>query len=141
MPEDVSNMKSVINEELEAIIQALETQTVNATNRLRTCTSFEFPYALNTDDIHVHQNWQFSKEVISYAKKNLAKAFREQKSLGDISCYVIDRLEEKNDGSWLCLIKPAQIQVGMSFHSTAQLVLTFEADGIQYEVQINMTGQ
>ena len=72
-------------------------------------------------------------------KQKLIKGFKEQHSLGDIASYLIDKLAEKKQGSWLCLIKPAQKQIGLSFHSTSQLVLSFAANDIEYEVQINKT--
>ena len=45
------SMRSIAREELEAIIAALETQAVDATNRLRSCTDFELPFDLKLSDI------------------------------------------------------------------------------------------
>jgi len=57
VPDDESNMRGMIHEELERIIEALATYTVKTTNRLRTCTSFKFPHSLNIEEIEVHANW------------------------------------------------------------------------------------
>ena len=73
--------------------------------------------------------------------ESIIKNFSVRKSLGDVSCAIIDELEEKEGGTWLCLIKPASKQLGLSFHSTAQLVFSFNANDIDYEVQINQTSQ
>ena len=54
------SMRGIASEELEAIIAALETQAVDASNRLRSCTDFELPYILKVSEIQVNTNWQFS---------------------------------------------------------------------------------
>ena len=70
-------------------------------------------------------NWDFNEEQIKFAKEKLISGFEEQKSFGAISSHMIEELERKYDGSWLCLVKPAQMQLGLSFHSSAQLILQF----------------
>lgn len=142
IPDPVSSsLSGVVSEELEAIVTALETQVTKAIIRLRTCTDFDFPHSMKPEEIKVHTTWEIDSQRIILMKEKLIQGFQQQTSLGDIACVIIDELEEKEGGSWMCLIKPAQAQVGLSFHSTAQLVLSFKANDIEYEVQINKTSQ
>jgi len=133
------SLRSIANEELEIVITALETHISKAISRIRTCTEFKFPHTLKPDEINVFTNWEFDSDLANLMKDKLIEGFKEQQSFGDTASFLIDTLEEKKGGSWLCLIKPAQVQLGLSFHSTSQLVLSFKAFDIEYEVQINKT--
>ena len=75
-------------------------------SRIRTCTDFEFPHTLRSEEIKVSTKWEFDSDLIRSMKSNLIQGLQEQDSLGDVASYLIDKLEEKKGGSWLCLIKP-----------------------------------
>ena len=92
---------------------------MKAIKRLTTCTDFDFPCFLKKDEIKVHAKWEFNSKMIKITKEKLIHGFENKSNMGDIACSIIDELEEKEGGSWLCLIKPAQMQVGLSFHSIA----------------------
>ena len=59
---------------------------------------------------------KFSEPLIQQTKQALIDGFSKGVSLRDVARTVKNQMSAKNGGNWLCVIKPNDIEVGLSFH-------------------------
>ena len=99
---------------------------------------FKFPCTLNTDDISIDDNYKnkFSQQLIHQTKQALVDGFAKGVSLRDVSRSVKNMMYDKNGGNWLCVIKPSDVEVGLSFHQARVLQPSFTWNRMRYQVMI-----
>ena len=80
----------------------------------------KFPYKLEKEEISIDANpeGKFSESLIEFTKQALIDGFAKGVSLRDVARCVKDSMLAKNGGNWLCVIKPGQAEVGLSFHQS-----------------------
>ena len=74
--------------------------------------------------------------LVQKIKALLIEGFREKDCLFEISLYVTQKVQEKQSGKWMCLITPAEIELGLTFVSNNYLKLEFEKDTISYRITV-----
>ena len=66
------------------------------------------------------------------AKQALVDGFTRGFSLRDVSRSVKNSMSQKNGGNWLCVIKPSEVEVGLSFHQCRVIQPSFVWDSQRY---------
>ena len=95
-------------------------------------TKFDMPYQLDVTMLYERQKPKgFSDDLKAFAMKKICIGFAENKSIADVSDFVLDSMKAKVGGNWLCLIVPSKALNGISLHCDGRYFkLGFKRDGV-----------
>merc|ERR1712048_70480 len=104
-----------------------------ARNQLRTYEEFKTPYTLRERDLKVDTNINITDEMQIYTRESLMHGFATKKSLIDISEFLIEQLEQREGGHWLCYIRPEKAVPGLKYYYTEKcLKMSFTKEQTRY---------
>ena len=99
-------------------------------------TKFSLPCSLQTSDLVLLDQFEFSSELAKYAKRTLTKGLaKDHAKLNQVAEYVGTKLAAKDGGNWVCVIEPFDVETGwMLKHTDKGQVLTFKIANLKYIV-------
>ena len=86
-----------------------------ARNQIKTYEEFKTPFALRERDLKVDTNIDCTDEMQNYTKASLVRGFKTEKTLMDVSEFLIEQLESREGGNWLCYIRPEKSVPGLKY--------------------------
>ena len=128
--------------EFRTKLKTLQFKLNFARNQVKTYEDFKFPHTLRERDLKLDANHNFSDEMQIYARETLMRGFTTEKTLMDISEFMIEQLESREGGNWLCYIRPEKSVPGLKYYYTEKcLKLSFMKNEVRYMIDIAQTRQ
>ena len=86
-----------------------------ARNKIKTYEEFKTPLDLRERDLKIDANINCTEEMQDYTKASLVRGFKTEKTLMDVSEFLIEQLESREGGNWLCYIRPEKSVPGLKY--------------------------